>query len=118
MRGRKLGFTVRLSDSQRSELRRWLRMTSLPAGLARRARVLLLLDERRSLTEAADVCGFTVRNARKWARRYLERGLDGLHDLGGRGRKPVFSPRGGGAPGEGRLRAARAAGPLAVAVGR
>ncbi len=103
MRGRKSGLLVRLSGAQRSELERWQRSTTLSAGLARRARVILLVDEGHSLAAAARICDLTVRNTRKWVLRYLRQGLAGLQDKPGRGRKPVFSPRGGVAPGQDRL---------------
>ena len=94
MRGRKRSFVVELSPAQRADLERWQRSTTTSVGLARRARVLLLLAEGRSLTDAARIAGMTVRNARKWVRRFLSLGVDGLHDQTGRGRKPVFSPLG------------------------
>jgi hypothetical protein len=105
MRGRKTSLVVRLCASHRSELERWQRSTTLSAGMARRARVILLLDEGQSFAAAARICDLTVRNARKWVLRYLDQGLAGLRDKPGRGRKPVFSPRGGAALGEDRLRA-------------
>jgi hypothetical protein len=85
---------VELSPTQRADLERWQRSTTGSLGLARRARVLLLLAEGRSLTDAATIAGLTVRNARKWVRRFLAQGVEGLHDQAGRGRKPVFSPLG------------------------
>jgi Helix-turn-helix domain len=94
MRGRRPNFVVRLTPDKRAELERWQRSTTLPVGLVRRARVVLLMDEGQSVTAAASICGLTQRNARKWVLRYLERGLAGLEDKPGRGRKPVFSPRG------------------------
>jgi Helix-turn-helix domain len=94
MRGRKKTFSLTVSDSQRAELQRWVRSTTLPAGLARRARLILLLAEGRTYADAARTTGLTVRNARKWAIRFVRHGPDGLHDLRGRGRSPVFSPRG------------------------
>src|SRR5262249_16390172 len=100
MRGRKPSFTLQLSPAHLQELERWLRSTTLQQGLARRARVLLLLHQGHTLKAAAQTAGLTVRNARKWARRYLAQGLPGLADQSGRGRKPVFSPRGGPAPGQ------------------
>lgn len=106
MRGRKSSWKVELSDSQRSELDRWLRSTRLAAGLARRARVVLLVAEGQHFSQAARTCGLTIRNARKWVRRYLDQGLEGLKDKTGRGRKPVFSPRGSDSPRQDRLRAA------------
>jgi hypothetical protein len=98
MRGRKTSFSVELSPAQRADLERWQRSTTGSVGLARRARVLLLLAEGQSLKSAATVAGMTVRNARKWARRFLALGIDGLYDQAGRGRKPVFSPLGGAVP--------------------
>lgn len=106
MRGRRTGFQIRLASSERSELQRWQRLGTLRADLARRARVILLLDEGRTLGDTAEIAGLTVRNARKWALRFLEQRIEGLHEKPGRGRKPVFSPRGCDAPGEDRLRTA------------
>jgi Helix-turn-helix domain len=106
MRGRKPSFAVELSAAQRQELERWLRSTNLKHGLARRARVLLLLHRGHTVKDAARTAGLTVRNARKWARRYRAHGLPGLADRPGRGRKPVFSPRGGPPPGQDGLRTA------------
>ena len=105
MRGRKTSLVVQLSASHRSELERGQRSTTLPAGVTRRARVVLLLDEGQSFAAAARLCDLTVRNARKWVLRYLNQGLAGLRDKPGRGRKPVFSPRSRSASGQDRLRA-------------
>jgi len=94
MRGRKKTFSVTVSDSQRAQLQSWLRSTTLAAGLARRARLILLLAEGHTYKEAAHTAGLTIRNARKWALRFAQDGLAGLNDQPGRGRQPVFSPRG------------------------
>jgi len=94
MRGRKRSFVVELSPTQRADLERWQRSTTVSLGLARRARVLLLLADGRSLKDTASIAGMTVRNARKWVRRFHALGIEGLHDQAGRGRKPVFSPLG------------------------
>jgi transposase len=92
MRGRKPSFSIQLPAPHLQELEHWLRSTNLKHGLARRARLLLLLHHGRTLKDAARTAGLTVRNARKWAQRYLAEGLHGLTDKPGRGRKPVFSP--------------------------
>jgi helix-turn-helix protein len=105
MRGRKTSFTVLLSAEQRAELEHWQRATTVQAGLARRGRLLLLLDQGQSLTGAASIVGLTVRNARKWARRFLSHGVAGLTDQPRPGRKPIFSPHGRSAPGQDGLRA-------------
>ena len=106
MRGRKPLFTIQLPATHLQELEHWLRSTNLKQGLARRARLLLLLQHGHTLKDAARTAGLTVRNGRKWAQRYLAQGLRGLADKPGRGRKPVFSPRGGPPPGQDRLRTA------------
>jgi Helix-turn-helix domain len=106
MRGRKPSFPVQLPAAHLQELERWLRSTNLKQGLARRARLLLLLHHGHTLKEAARTAGLTVRNARKWANRYRTQGLPGLADKAGRGRKPVFSPPGGSPSGQDGLRTA------------
>jgi helix-turn-helix protein len=106
MRGRKPSFTIQLPAADLQKLERWLRSTTVKQGLARRARLLVLLHQGQTLTASARTAGLTVRNARKWARRYLSQGLPGLTDKAGRGRKPVFSPLGGPPPGQDRLRTA------------
>jgi hypothetical protein len=105
MRGRKKTFSLVLTDEQRLELQRWQRCSTLPAGMVRRARLILLLDQDQSVTAAAQAAGLAPKNARKWIGRFLSRGLDGLHDLPRPGRQPVFSPRGRVAAGQDRLRA-------------
>jgi hypothetical protein len=106
MRGRKTSFTIQLPPTDLQKLEHWLRSTNLKQGLARRARLLLLLHHGHTLKAAAQTAGLTVRNARKWAKRYLALGLAGLADKPGRGRKPVFSPHGGPPPGQDGLRTA------------
>ena len=107
MRGRKSSLTIALTPEDRAEIERWQRATTCHAGLARRGRALILLERGETLKEAARLCGLSVRHVRKWAERFRARGLAGLHDKPRPGRKPVFPPRGGVAPGQDRLRAAR-----------
>jgi Helix-turn-helix domain len=99
MRGRKKSFSLAVTETQRAELLRWQRSTTLPAGLVRRGRLILLLSEGRAVKEAAHIAGLAPNNARKWVRRFLGQGIAGLDDQPGRGRLPVFSPRGRVAPG-------------------
>jgi Helix-turn-helix domain len=106
MRGRKPSFTLQLPAAHLHELEHWFRSTNFKHGLARRARLLLLLHLGHTLKDAARTAGLTVRNGRKWAKRYLAQGLQGLADKPGRGRKPVFSPRGGSPSGQDGLRTA------------
>ena len=107
MRGRKSALTIVLTPSDRAEIQRWQRATTGPVGLARRGRVLLLLERGMTLKDAAERCGLSVRHTRKWAERFRRSGLVGLRDKPRPGRTPVFSPLGGAAPGQDGLPAAR-----------
>jgi len=95
MRGRKTALIVRLTDAQRGELESWLRRTKVPLGLARRAKAMLALDSGQSFAAVARSVAMRERHVRKWAKRFIKKGIDGLSDKKGRGRKPVFFPRGG-----------------------
>ena len=55
MRGRKKTFSLALTDDQRAQLQRWQRCSTLPAGLVRRARLILLLDQGQSVTAAGSL---------------------------------------------------------------
>jgi hypothetical protein len=107
MRGRKSSLFITLTPEDRAEIERWQRATTCHAGLARRGRVLILLERGETLKGASRLCGLSVRHVRKWAERFRNYGLAGLRDKPRPGRKPVFSPRGRAAPGQDGLRAAR-----------
>jgi hypothetical protein len=92
MRGRKSPHVVALSQEELAELNRWLRTPSLPAGLVRRSRAILLVYDGNSLTEAGHIVGMGRRIVRLWVTRFMEHRIDGLKDKPGRGRKPSFPP--------------------------
>src|SRR3954464_10364975 len=80
MRGRKSSLTIALTPEDRTEIQSWQRATTCRAGLARRGRILLPLEQGETLTEAGRLCGMNVRHVRKWAVRFRAHGLAGLHD--------------------------------------
>ena len=103
MRGRKTSLHVILTEEERDQLEQRLRCTTTSLGLARRCRAVLGVADGLPLVEVARLVDLTEKHVRKWVLRFLEDRLDGLHDRPGRGRKPVFSPRGGAVRGEDRL---------------
>ena len=103
MRGRKSALRVVLTPEEHDQLLRSLRCPSTSLGLARRCRAILEVAEGTPLVVVARLVGLTEKHVRKWVQRFLKERLDGLHDRPGRGRKPVFSPRGRDARGEDRL---------------
>src|SRR5713101_3102740 len=86
-RGRKTSFTIRLTPAQRRTLLAWQRATTTPAGLARRARMLLLLADGMTITAAAATVGLSRRHTYKWLQRFMQEGLEGLHDKPRRDRR-------------------------------
>lgn len=122
MRGRKPALTVELDGAVRQTLEGWLRATSTPLGKARRARALLLLADGVAYVETARRVGLADRHVRKWVRRFVRDGLDGLEDLprSGRPRVPAcgcFPPSGGNGSRQAGMRAAGRAGAVVVPVG-
>ena len=117
MRGRKTSLIMALTDPERAELERWVRCSSIAAGLVRRARMILAVAGGTTLVETARQTGVTERIVWRWCLRFIEERLPGLSDRPRTGRPPVFSPGGGDARGQDRLRTPRHSRSLAVAVG-
>jgi hypothetical protein len=88
-RGRKTSLTIRLTPAQRQTLLAWQRATNIPAGLARRARMLILLADGVTITAIAATVGLSRRHTYKWIQRFVQEGLEGLVDKPGRGHRPV-----------------------------
>ncbi len=77
-----------VSDSDRKVLESWVRSTSVPAGLARRARIVLLASEGVGTNEIVDKVGSTRPTVIGWRNRYMTEGLAGLDDRPKKGREP------------------------------
>ena len=69
-----------LSDEQRDQLQGVARSTSLPHGLVLRARMILASAEGLTNRAVAERVGASPQAVGKWRRRFLERGVQGLHD--------------------------------------
>ena len=83
-RGRKTSLTIRLTPVELQTLLAWQRSTTIPAGQARRGRMLLLLADGVPISRIAAVVGISRRFVYKWVQRFLEEGLEGLADKPGR----------------------------------
>lgn len=77
-RGRKTSFTIHLTHAQRQTLLAWQRATAIPAGLARRGRIILLLADGMTITDIATTVGISRPHVYKWVRRFVQQGLEGL----------------------------------------
>jgi hypothetical protein len=79
-RGRTTSLTIRLTPAERLILLTWQRAPTISAGVARRARRLLLVADGVTITAAAATVGLSRRHAYKWLRRFVQEGLAGLHE--------------------------------------
>jgi hypothetical protein len=86
-RGRTTSLTVYLTPAERRTLRAWQRARTLPAGLARRARIILLLADGMPITTIATTVGMSRPQVYKWIHRFRQEGLAGLHAKPGPGRR-------------------------------
>ena len=69
-----------LSPQQREQLESLASSRSLPAGLVRRARIILLSASGKTNMQIARRMGLTNATVGKWRRRFLEQDVSGLHD--------------------------------------
>jgi hypothetical protein len=90
--GRKTSLTIRLTPAERLTLLTWQRSTTISAGLARRARLILLLADGMTITDAAATVGLSRRHSYKWIRRFVQEGLEGLHEKPGPGQRSESLP--------------------------
>ena len=86
-RGRKTSFTIQLTPAQRQTLLAWQHSTSIPAGLARRARIIILLADGVTITDIAATVGMSRRHTYKWIQRFVQEGVEGLQEKPRRDRR-------------------------------
>jgi hypothetical protein len=83
---------VDLPADTRAILVHLTRSPSSPAGLARRARIVLLAAERVPVRRIAERVAVDRKIVRRWLDRFRQQGLDGLRDRRRPSRRRVFSP--------------------------
>jgi len=81
-----------LKEEERAELERRVRSVKTSKRDNLRAQIILLRAEGKSQKEVAKELGVSHVCVSKWTRRFIEKGLEGLKDLPGRGRKPSIPP--------------------------
>jgi transposase len=82
-----------LREGDRAELERLMRSTSVRAGLAQRARIVLLAADGVGNTEIAERVGVARQTVLTWRARYRDRGLVGLDDIPKPGKPRRIDPR-------------------------
>jgi len=80
-RGRAPSFDIVLADSEKSELERITRSTSLPAGMVRRARIILLSARGATHRRIAETVSISLPLVGYWRNRFRQDRLAGLYDV-------------------------------------
>ena len=83
--GRTTSLTLTLTPEEQQTLLAWQRSTTIPAGRAKRARIILLVAEGMPISHIAAKVGITRRFIYVWAKRFLHERVAGLTDRQGRG---------------------------------
>jgi len=83
---------IQLTDEEEVTLRLWTAAGKTEQRMAKRARVILLSADRRTLEEVSVGSGLSPQNCSKWRKRFMEDGLEGLKDLPRAGRPRQISP--------------------------
>ena len=92
MSGPRSRRVVDVSDEERTTLEALTRRTTVAAGLARRARIIVLAADGMALDRIARVVGADRTIVRTWVDRYRAGGLAALQDRPRSGRPRTFSP--------------------------
>jgi transposase len=85
---------VEISDDDRVTLVSWTRSSSIRAGLAMRARIVLAAADGEGTSAIARRVGVSRPTVIQWRNRYAEAGLDGLHDVARPGRPKTVDDAG------------------------
>ena len=83
---------LRLTSPERADLERVVRATSAPAGIARRARCVMLLADGASYAQVCLTLGVTDRFIARWKQRYQQGGVLALADAPRAGRQNRIAP--------------------------
>ncbi len=105
-RGRHTSLSVSLTSADREALESMQRSTTIEAGVAKRARIILCISKGISVSDTARTVGISRRLVYEWVERFNDQGLKGLRDKPRPGRTPFFSPGNSRTFGQTRLRAA------------
>lgn len=83
---------IKFKKGQKKELTRIKNSSTSEQRMVLRAKVILCAGESKTREEISKETGLSPQNVGKWRQRFIEKGLKGLKDAEGRGKKAEISP--------------------------
>jgi transposase len=83
---------IKFKKGQKKELIRIVNSPKSEQRMTLRAKVILCAGEGKKIEEISKETGLSPQNVGKWRKRFIEKGIEGLKDAEGRGRKQEISP--------------------------
>jgi len=74
------GIAVVLSKDERQQIQALAKSRSMPHGLVRRAKIVLMAAQGKNNNSIAKNLGLSTASVCKWKKRFMEQGIQGLHD--------------------------------------
>jgi putative transposase len=71
---------LKLSSQQREQLQVWVNSPSMPNGIVNRMRIVLLADKGHNNKQISGRLDLSQATVGKWRKRFLQQGVQGLHD--------------------------------------
>lgn len=74
--GRKAKYTIKLTEEEQQALEGIIRAHSTPQSLAKRAKIILMMNEEESVNAISDALDISRDKITKWTKRWCERSGD------------------------------------------
>lgn len=84
--------TITLTPDEKAQLEKVVNKRTSPQQQVLRAQIILMTSQGRSVEEIMEKLDTSRVTIRKWKRRFVEKGLEGLEDEGRPGRAPKYGP--------------------------
>jgi len=81
---------IQLDPKERDCLQQWKNNTTTEQRLSRRASIIVMLSEGKTVAEVASQCNTSRQSVWKWRRRFLADGVEGLYDSPREGRPRMY----------------------------
>ncbi len=87
----RIGQTIKLTEQECNKLLVYSRSTSMDYRYVVRAKIILMISEKKTYEEIRNVLNIGYKPISKWKKRYIEQGIKGLKDAPRSGKPPIYT---------------------------